>query len=160
MASFGGWWPVRKNSSMNRSSTKARPILEVKNSMRTHKLSLKAISANDRMQVKGPGVRKNRLAAPALFAALGITLGTLTGLAVAIFSAPAAPQQFPLFWQMPNQPALGTTQSTARRSSSFNGPCSGCTCRQMRHGCRPFGRKQGGNRHPKSSSRVGCSALD
>jgi hypothetical protein len=57
--------------------------------MRTHKLSLKAISANDRMQVKGPGVRKNRLAAPALFAALGITLGTLTGLAVAIFSAPA-----------------------------------------------------------------------
>ncbi len=57
--------------------------------MTTHKPSLKVIPANDHKQVKVLGVWKFRLAAPVLFAALGITLGALTGLAVAIFSAPA-----------------------------------------------------------------------
>jgi hypothetical protein len=56
--------------------------------MTTQQPSLKVIAANDRKQGKVPGVRKYRLAAPVLFAALGIILGTLTGLAVAILGTP------------------------------------------------------------------------
>ncbi len=53
------------------------------------------VAAKDRRQVKVLGVQKYRSAAPVLFAALGITLGTLTGLAVAILSTPAGANGIP-----------------------------------------------------------------
>ncbi len=73
---------------MKPSSMKMRPIPEVKDSMTTHIPSLKVIAAHDHRQAKVLGVRKYRWAAPALFAGLGITFGTLTGLAIAILGTP------------------------------------------------------------------------
>jgi len=56
--------------------------------MATHNPSRKTVGANDHKPAELPGGWKYRLAKPILFAAVGITLGTLTGLAVAILSTP------------------------------------------------------------------------
>lgn len=56
--------------------------------MKTQNPSLRIAAADDRQQADVPRGWKYRLAAPVLFAVAGATLGTLTGLAVAILASP------------------------------------------------------------------------
>ena len=69
------------------------------------------IAAEDRRRVKVLGVRKYHSAAPVLFAALGITLGTLTGLAVAILGTPAGANGIPAV--LANADSTGPGHDTA-----------------------------------------------